>query len=252
MKKFLSFLLIFAVLAGLYFLLEEGRCGGNGRGGGCTNDTIGGTGGGTGNSNYKTELLNVKGVRFKMVKVDGGSFTNAEGLQVNVKTFCIGATEVTQELWETVMGSNPSYFKDNPQCPVERFSWSDLRTFISKLNELTGKRFRLPTEAEWEFAARGGNKSRGYKFSGSNNSREVAWWLSNGMVGRVGVTHPVAALGLNELGLSDMSGNVAELCADRHSGHGGCIRTSNEDELTPSSRSSYTCPDIFVGFRLAL
>lgn len=252
MKKILSFLLILAVIGGLYFLLEEGKCGGIGRGGGCTTDTIGGTSGGTGNSNYKTELVNVKGVRFKMVKVDGGSFTNAEGIQVKVSTFCIGATEVTQELWEAVMGANPSYFKGNPQRPVENFSWSYMRSFITKLNELTGKKFRLPTEAEWEFAARGGNKSRGYKYSGSNNSREVAWWISNGLVGGAGVTHPVAALGLNELGLSDMSGNVAELCADRHSGHGGCIRTKNENELTPSSRSSETCPDIFVGIRLAL
>ena len=240
MKKFLSFLLVLAVIAGLYFLFEEGKCGGIGHGGG------------TGKSKHKTEFINVKGVKFKMVKVDGGTFTNAEGLQVNVSTFSIGATEVTQELWETVMGTNPSKYKPSPQHPVENFSWSDMRTFISKLNELTGKRFRLPTEAEWEFAARGGNKSRGYKYSGSNNYQEVAWDFYANNVNGDGYTHAVATKGLNELGLTDMSGNVGELCADRHSGHGGSVGSRKPEELTPSSRSTDSCPSRYVGFRLAL
>lgn len=191
-------------------------------------------------------------MRFKMVKVDGGTFTNGEGHQVNVSTFCIGATEVTQELWETVMGTNPSRFMRTPQHPVENFSWSDLRTFISKLSELTGKRFRLPTEAEWEFAARGGNKSRGYKFSGSNNYQEVAWYYFDDNINGAGLTHPVATKGLNELGLTDMSGNVGELCADRHSGHGGSVASRSSNDLTPSSRGTDSCPSRYVGFRLAL
>ena len=135
------------------------------------------------------QTFTVNGVSFTMVRVEGGTFTmgatseqgsDAESdeepaHQVTLSTYSIGETEVTQELWEAVMGNNPSRFK-GAKCPVENVSWNDCQDFIRKLNAETGKSFRLPTEAEWEYAARGGNKSRGYKYAGSNNLRDVAWY----------------------------------------------------------------------------
>ena len=108
------------------------------------------------------------------------------------------------------MGSNPSHFKGS-NFPVERVSWDDCQEFLLKLNQKTGKNFRLPTEAEWEFAARGGNNSKGYKYSGSNTIDDVAWYSS---YNSGSTTHPVASKNANELGLYDMSGNVSEWCAD--------------------------------------
>ena len=157
-----------------------------------------------------------------MVAVEGGTFTMGatpeQGSyynkserpthQVTVSSFWIGKTEVTQELWIALMGSNPSYFHSSNLQPVEHVSWNDCQEFITKLNEATGKTFRLPTEAEWEFAARGGNKSQGYKFSGSDNDDDVAWYDSNSG----GKTHPVASKAPNELGIYDMSGNLFEWC----------------------------------------
>ena len=128
---------------------------------------------------------------------------------VTLSSYYIGKTEVTQELWQAVMGNNPSYFKGNRK-PVERVSWNDCQTFISKLNSLTGKNFRLPTEAEWEFAARGGIKSKGYKYSGSNTLGDVAWYEENSG----DTTHDVGTKSPNELGLYDMNGNVWEWCSD--------------------------------------
>ena len=107
------------------------------------------------------------------------------------------------------MGSNPSYFKGS-KLPVENVSWNYCQLFITQLNQLTGKRFRLPTEAEWEFAARGGNNSKGYKYSGSDNIEAVAWYYENSDR----KTHDVAGKQPNELGLYDMSGNVWEWCQD--------------------------------------
>lgn len=127
--------------------------------------------------------------------------------QVTLKGYYLGQTPVTQALWTAVMGNNPSKFKGDNH-PVENVSWDDCQKFISKLNKLTGKRFRLPTEAEWEFAARGGNNSRQTQFSGSSNPAVVAWY--NGVSG----THPVATKQANELGIYDMSGNVGEWCSD--------------------------------------
>ena len=123
--------------------------------------------------------------------------------------YYIGKYEVTQALWKAVMGNNPSNFKGD-NLPVEQVSWDDCQEFISKLNRITGKTFRLPTEAEWEYAARGGNKSRGYQYSGSNNLSDVAWYGGNSG----DVTHAVGTKQPNELGIYDMSGNVREWCQD--------------------------------------
>lgn len=166
-----------------------------------------------------TESFTVNGVQFSMIRVEGGTYTmgatSEQGSDawddekpahsVSVDTFYIGETEVTQELWQAVMGSNPSYFKGS-QRPVERVSWDDCQTFISKLNSLTGKNFRLPTEEEWEYAARGGNKSRHTKYSGSNDVGFVAWYDVNSG----DQTHDVKTKQPNELGIYDMSGNVDE------------------------------------------
>jgi len=123
--------------------------------------------------------------------------------RVTLSDFYIGKYEVTQAQWKAVMGSNPSYFKGD-NLPVERVSWGDCQEFIRKLNERTGLTFRLPTEAEWDYAARGGNRSRGYKYSGSDDPDEVAWYWDNSGI----KTHPVGQKRANELGLYDMSGNV--------------------------------------------
>ena len=152
----------------------------------------------------KVEVITVKGVKFAMVTVEGGMFlmgSNSGGYDeqpahlVKLKCFAIGQTEVTQELWEAVMGSNPSAWK-GAKYPVESVSWDDCQAFIKKLNRLTGLHFRLPKEAEWEFAACGGNQSKGYTYSGSNNIRDVAWF-DNGIYSR---PHMVATKEPNELG----------------------------------------------------
>lgn len=169
-------------------------------------------------TNSKTFTVN--GVSFNMVLVNGGTYkmgaTTEQGSDawddekpthtVTLSDFSIGQTEVTQALWQAVMGDNPAWELGDLQRPVERVSWDDCQMFIKKLNELTGQHFRLPTEAEWEFAARGGNACRGYKYAGSNDCSLVAWYGSSGS------THPVATKAPNELGLYDMSGNVWEWC----------------------------------------
>ena len=184
----------------------------------------------------------VNGVTFKMIAVEGGTFqmgSNDAGSdsdeqpvhQVTLSSFSIGETEVTQELWQAVMGSNPSYFKGN-KLPVETVSWNDCQTFITKLNELTGKTFRLPTEAEWEYAARGGNQSKGYIYSGSITIDDVAWYNSNSS----GATHPVAQKVPNELGIYDMSGNVWERCQDWYGNYSSASQTNPTGPTSGSDR----------------
>ena len=136
---------------------------------------------------------------------------------VTVSTFSISKYEVTQAQWQAIMGNNPINFIGCPQCPVERVSYEDIQAFLKKLNQRTGKSYRLPTEAEWEYAARGGNKTKGYKYSGSNNCNEVAWHYGNSG----DKTHVVGGKASNELGLYDMSGNVWEWCADWYKGYPG-------------------------------
>jgi len=193
-----------------------------------------------------TTTYTVGGVSFTMVAVQGGTFTmgataeqgsDAESdeepaHQVTLSSYSIGQTEVTQELWQAVMGSNPSYFTGNLQRPVERVSWNDCQTFISKLNQMTGKSFRLPTEAEWEYAARGGNRSQGYKYAGSNAIGDVAWYTDNS----AWTTHTVATKAPNELGLYDMSGNVYEWCQDWYGSYSSGAQTNPTGPASGSTR----------------
>ena len=188
--------------------------------------------------------FNVKGVSFNMIRVEGGIFTmgatpeqgwNAQynekpAHQVELSTFLIGETQVTQELWTAVMGENPSKYKGDVLRPVDSVSWEDCQKFITRLNKMKGCRFRLPTEAEWEFAARGGNKSKGFKYAGSNNIDEVAWYGGNS--GQV--TRPVSLKKANELGLFDMSGNINEWCQNWYYDY------SNSFKVNPIGLSSGT------------
>ena len=190
--------------------------------------------------------IEVKGITFNMVRVEGGTFDmGATPEQVNpdddekpvhkvtLSSYYIEETEVTQALWQAVMGSNPSKFKGD-NLPVETVSWVDCQTFIERLNTITHRKFRLPTEAEWEFAARGGNKSRHTQYSGSDNLDEVAWYdgISNGK------THPVKSKKANELGIYDMSGNVWERCQDWHDKYDS---TPQNNPTGPSSGSYIIC-----------
>ena len=191
------------------------------------------------------QLFTVNGVSFEMVRVEGGTFTMGgtaeQGSdadedekpthQVTLSSYSIGKTEVTQALWQAVMGSNPSDFNGS-NLPVEKVSWEDCQTFIRKLNALTGKTFRLPTEAEWEYAARGGNKSRGYKYSGSNTLSNVAWYDDNSS----NKTHPVATKASNELGIYDMTGNVWEWCSDWYGSYSSSSQYNPTGSNTGSSR----------------
>ena len=227
-----------------------------------------------GNNGYSSsanvETFTVNGVTFEMVKVDGGTFSmgsyagNSNEQPVHsetVGTFYIGKTEVTQKLWAAVMGTNPSKFRGE-NLPVEMVSWFDCQEFVDRLSRITGRIFRLPTEAEWEYAARGGNKSRNYTYSGSNDLYRVAWYTENS--GRM--THPVGQKLDNELGIYDMSGNVWEWCSDNYSDNysspsnsscrvlrGGswyyapaCCRVAGRDYNSPGNRFDSS------GLRLAL
>lgn len=202
------------------------------------------------------ETFTVNGVSFNMIKVQGGTFTmgatpeqgsDAESgekptHQVTLSDYYIGETEVTQELWQAVMGTTiqeqakkrtygtSSYGVGN-SYPMYYISWDDCQIFITKLNQLTGKNFRLPTEAEWEYAARGGQKSKGYKYAGSNTLSDVAWYWDNSGI----KTHPVKQKQANELGLYDMTGNVLEWCQD----WSGSYSSNAQTNPTGPSSGSY-------------
>ena len=185
---------------------------------------------------FETQTITVNGVPFTMIAVEGGTFqmgaTSEQGgdadidekpvHSVTLSDYYIGETEVTQELWQAVMGSNPSNFSGFPQRPVEMVSWNDCQEFITQLNQLTGKNFRLPTEAEWEYAARGGDRSQGYKYSGSNTIGNVAWYGDNSN----SQTHNVKTKSPNELGIYDMSGNVYEWCQDWYGSYSSGSQTN--------------------------
>ena len=207
-------------------------------------------------------------------------------INVTLSTFEIGKYPITQQQWQDIMGENPSHFSNCPDCPVENVSWNDIQKFLKKLNvRYPGKNYRLPTEAEWEFAARGGNQSQEHTYSGSNDPDEVGWYWKNsgdqlleGEWDRDKITrnncrtHPVGKKHPNELGIYDLSGNVWEWCQDWYGTYskgpethpqgpqkgdsrvlrGGSwynyadhLRVSNRHSNDPSRRSSY------IGFRLA-
>lgn len=168
------------------------------------------------------------GVEMEMVWVEGGSFTMGSNAtpkgvkltyalarpehRVTVDGYFIGRYEVTQGLWQAVMGENPSKFKGSANLPVESVSWTEAQEFAMRLSQMTGRRFRLPSEAEWEYAARGGSKSQRNPYAGCNRNQldNHGWYCVNSD----GATHAVGQLQPNELGLYDMSGNVAEWCQD--------------------------------------
>ena len=181
------------------------------------------------------------GINIDMVRVEARTFTMGATPEMEnpfdwekpthqvtlTNDYYIGKYEVTQALWQAVMGNNPSKFNGD-NLPVENVSWNDCQEFISKLNRITGKTFRLPTEAEWEYAARGGKKSKGYQFSGSNNISDVAWYKDNSG----SKTHAVGSKQANELGIYDMSGNVFEWCQDWFGSY------SSSSQVNPISANS--------------
>ena len=192
---------------------------------------------GTSNDTIESRTVTLLGgVELKLVKVEKGSFLmgseDGNGYEKPVhrvtltKDFWMGRYEVTQAQYEAVMGKNPSEFKtEKGDCPVESVSWHDAMTFCRKLTECekaagrlpVGYEYTLPTEAQWEFAARGGSESKGYEYSGGNDIETVAWYEYHG--NSDGKTHPVGTKQANELGLHDMSGNVWEWCRDWHGGY---------------------------------
>lgn len=212
---------------------------------------------GSGGTNFDGEkkVVTVNGVSFTMLPVEGGTFSmGATSEQYNgyspdsdekpvhtvtVSSFYMAETEVTQALWYAVMGARPtsdgskwsSDYGLGDNYPAYLISYNDCLEFISKLNDLTGMTFRMPTEAEWEYAARGGNKSKGYIFSGSNTPGDVAWYTENSGL----KTHPVKTKKANELGLYDMSGNVWEWCSDWE----GAYDSSDQTDPTGPDNGSY-------------
>ena len=195
--------------------------------------------------------------QIEMVFVKGGTFmmgaTPEQGKDaykdekpahsVTVSDFYIGKYEVTQAQWEAVMGTTVTRQRDKvnkgwalqgvgADYPMYYVSWNDIQEFIEKLNAKTGKQYRLPTEAEWEYAARGGNQSKDYKYSGSNDIGSVAWYTDNSS----SPNHPVGQKQPNELGLYDMSGNVYEWCSDWHGSYSSGSQTNSTGPAKGSGR----------------
>lgn len=205
------------------------------------------------------EMIRVEGGTFSMGSDDSDANSAEKPVHsVTVPDFQIGKYEVTQKLWKAVMGTNPSYHKGD-SLPVTNVSWKDVQTFIRKLNKRTGKNYRLPTEAEWEFAARGGNASCGYKYSGSDNLNAIAWYYDNSNL----TPHPVGTKAPNELGIYDMTGNISEWvsdvwCDDYKSPRSGSDHVnrgggSGDTDMGCRVTMRVGLPDYCVsGFRLAL
>lgn len=189
--------------------------------------------------NSENAVLDVNGVTLNLIKVEGGTFLMGKDNgfyeewpphYVTLSSdYYIGQTEVTQALWSAIMNYNNSDYKGD-NLPVNNVSWTECQVFIDSLKKLTGKTFAFPTEAQWEFAARGGNKSHGYIYSGGNVIGNVAWYSYNSL-NRI---HSVGMKQSNELGLCDMSGNVCEWCADWY---GYYSSSSQTDPTGPSSGS---------------
>lgn len=186
---------------------------------------------------FKVIAIDKKSFEPEMVFVEGGAFEMGSEAgdsdekpvhSVTLSSFNIGKYEVTQAQWRSIMGNNPSHFSGCDDCPVETVSWNDVQDFIRKLNAQTGKNYRLPTEAEWEYAAKGGKQSRGYIYSGSNHLNSVAWYYGNSK----GKTHAVGRKQANELGIYDMTGNVWEWCFGWYGNYGGYNETN---AIGPSS-----------------
>ena len=203
-------------------------------------------------SNGKNYIETAKGLNLKMIYVEGGTFAMGSNSgksdekpvhDVTLDSYYIGETEITQAQWRAVMGSNPSTYKGDNH-PVEKVSWDDAQEFCKKLSELTGKRYVLPTEAQWEYAARGGNQSNGYTYSGSNNVDEVAKYDSRGGHSNVKSKKP------NELGIYDMSGNVYEWCSDWYSSSYSSSSTGTYRVMRGGSwyTSASSCRVAFRGF----
>lgn len=196
------------------------------------------------NASYSNGVLTVNGVRYEFVQVSPGTFIMGATSEMKnpygnekpthqvtlTNNYYIGKTEVTQALWKAVMDYNSSYFKGD-NLPMETVSWNDCQEFISELNHITGKNFRLPTEAEWEYAARGGDKSKGYQYSGSNNLSDVAGGDDN-------KTHPVGTKLPNELGIYDMSGNVREWCQDWYDFYSSSSQTNPQGPTSGANHVS--------------
>jgi formylglycine-generating enzyme required for sulfatase activity len=189
------------------------------------------------NSSIEPEMVYVEGGTFLMgcnQQEDSCQSDEMPAHSVTISSFNIGKYEITQEQWKKVMGKNPSNIALDGNYPVTNVSWYDAQEFCNRLNATTGKNYRLPTEAEWEYAARGGNKSKGYKYSGSNNLKKVGWYEENRGIS----PQPVGRKLPNELGIYDMSGNVYEWCSDKY---GAYSENKQTDPLGASSGSDRIC-----------